>query len=355
MLADLPPDAEGRAAIVRIELSEGDPAADAVTASGEDALALDDAVVAPSPGARRLPVFLVGSAPASVRRVLLADRDVELFQTTLGALRERAADPERPDLDGVLVFAGETPDAPPDGDAVVVAPTGARAFAVAIGEEVRQPRIVSWEQDDPRLRFVSFRDVHVAAMRPIAGAEARTLVQTDRGALVSSLEHPGGEVTLLGFDPDRSDLPDQPGFVIFFRNLLERARQRRAEGGIRAGRIGEPLRVPAPDGTTVEVRCPDGSTARGLSRGGIAIVEVPALPGVFEATVGRRHLFALRNLLSPSESDPNPRARFVTREGGAAVQVEQGAAPREAWAWLAGALLVVLLLEAVWASRKGAT
>ncbi|GAB4111735.1 MAG: hypothetical protein OHK0013_47860 [Sandaracinaceae bacterium] len=355
MLADLPPDAEGRAALVRIELSEGDPSHDTAAAAGEDALALDDAVVVPSPGARRLPVFLVGSAPASVRRVLLADRDVELFQTTLDAFREREADPERADLDGLFVFAGETPATAPDGDAMVIAPSGARAFSVALGDEVRQPRIVSWEQDEPRLRFVSFRDVHVASMRPITGAEARTLVQTDHGALVSSLAHPGGEATILGFDPDRSDLPDQPGFVILFRNILERARQRRAEGGIRAGRIGEPLRVPAPDGAPVEVRCPDGSTARGLSRGGIAIVEVPALPGVFEATVGRRRLFALRNLLSAAESDPRPRARFVTTAGGGEVAIEEGVAPREAWAWLAGALLVVLLLEAAWASRKGAT
>jgi hypothetical protein len=355
MLADLPPDADGRAALVRVELSEGDPAAGAIASSGEDALSLDDAVVAPSPGARRLPVFLVGSAPASVRRVLLADRDVELFQTTLASLQERAADAERTELDGVHVFAGETPASPPDGDALVVAPTGERAFSVTLGPEVRSPRVVSWEEDDPRLRFVSFGDVHVAAMRPITGGAARTLVQTDHGALAASLAHPGGEVTLLGFDPDRSDLPDQPGFVILFRNVLERARQRRAEGGIRAGRIGEPLRVPAPDGATVEVRCPDGSTARGLSRGGVAIVEVPAVPGVFEATVGRRRLFALRNLLSPSESDPRPRARFVTREGGAEVEVSEAAAPREAWAWLAGALLVILLLEAAWASRKGAT
>ncbi len=355
MLADLPPDADGRAALVRIEISGDDPANGAVAAAREDALSLDDAVVAPSPGARRLPVFLVGTAPETVRRVLLADRDVELFQTTLASLAERAARADETELDGVFVFAGEAPAVPPAGDALLVAPTGDSAFGIALGAAVESPRVVSWEEDDPRLRFVSFAGVHVAAMRPITGGGARTLVQTDHGALVSSLSHPGGEATLLAFDPDRSDLPDQPGFVILFRNVLERARVRRAEGGIRAGRIGEPLRVPAPDGATVEVSCPDGSTARGLSRGGVAIVEVPAVPGVFTATVGRRRLFALRSLLSPSESDPSPRARFVTRAGGVEVEVQEAVAPREAWAWLAGVLLVVLMLEAAWATRKGAT
>jgi len=355
MLADLPPDADGRAALVRIQISGDDPAAGGVAAARADALSLDDAVVAPSPGARRLPVFLVGTAPQTVRRVLLADRDVELFQTTLASLAERAARADETELDGVFVFAGEAPGEPPAGDAVVVAPTGDTLFGIPLGPAVESPRVVSWEEDDPRLRFVSFAGVHVASMRPITGAGARTLVQTDHGALVSSLTHPGGEATLLAFDPDRSDLPDQPGFVILFRNVLERARVRRAEGGIRAGRIGEPLRVPAPDGATVEVSCPDGSSARGLSRGGVAIVEVPAVPGVFTATVGRRRLFALRSLLSPSESDPSPRARFVTRAGGVEVEVQEAVAPREAWAWLAGILLVVLMLEAAWATRKGAT
>ncbi|MFO0713233.1 MAG: hypothetical protein U0353_25480 [Sandaracinus sp.] len=287
--------------------------------------------------------------------MLLADRDVELFQTTLAALAERAASDDAADLDGVFVYAGEAPSTPPQGDAIVVAPTTASVFGVSLGEPVPSPRLVSWEEDDPRLRFVSFAGVHVAAMRPVTGAEARTLVQTDHGALVSSLAHPGGEVTIVSFDPDRSDLPDQPGFVILFRNILEQARQRRAEGGIRADRIGEPLRVPAPDGETVEVRCPDGSSARGLSRGGVAIVDVPAIPGVFEASVGRRRLFALRSLLSPIESDPRARARFVTRAGGTDVEVQEAAQPREAWAWLAGVLLLVLVLEAAWATRKGAT
>ncbi|MFO0713232.1 MAG: BatA and WFA domain-containing protein [Sandaracinus sp.] len=64
MLADLPPDAEGRAALVRLELAGDDPAGGRVEASSDDALSLDDLVVAPSPGARRLTVFLVGSAPS---------------------------------------------------------------------------------------------------------------------------------------------------------------------------------------------------------------------------------------------------------------------------------------------------
>lgn len=351
MLADLPPDEEGRAAVVRVELHD----AETTARDHRDALALDDIAVAGSPGARRLPVFLVGNAPASVRRVLLADADVELFQMSLEALTTRMNDPAQTELDGLFVFAGETPTEPPPGNAIVVAPTSPSVFGIPLGAPVQNARVVSWQEGDARLRFVPFADVLVRAQRPIPTGSAQSLVQTDQGTLIASITRPDGQVTLLAFDPDASNFLDQAGFVVFFRNILDGARSARAEGGVAAGRIGESLRVPAPEGTTVEVLSPDGSTARGRSRGGVAIVDVPAWPGAFEVRSERRRLFALRNLLSPAESNPSARARYTSGTGGTATSTQESATPREAWAWLACALLVVLTLEALWATRKGAT
>lgn len=352
--ADLPSDVNASAAVVSVQLSSTDPSAGA--ASGGDAFALDDLVVAPSPGARQLPVFLVGAAPSSVRRVLLADTGVQLFATSLSGLDERRAqDPDAPDLDGVFVFVGGTPSEAPAGDSIVIAPTGDDVFGAAIGAESRDARIVSWDEGDPVLRFVRFRDLHVAAFRPITGASARSLLAVAGGTAIASLTRPDADITLVSFDPDRSDWPDQPSFVIFFRNVLERARERRAEGGIHAGSLGEPLRVPAPDGTSVVIRAPDGSSETALSRGGIAIGETHAIPGVYTAEVGRRRLHALRNLLDPAESDVRPRARFETGTSGGTVTTSEAREPREAWPWLAGALLVILALEALWATRRSAT
>lgn len=355
LTADLPPDANASAAVVSVQLSSTDPTAGAAQGAG-DALALDDLVVAPSPGARQLPVFLVGAAPSSVRRVLLADDDVQLFATSLAGLAERRAqDPDAPDLDGVFVFVGAVPDEAPAGDAIVIAPTADAVFDATLGAETHESRVVSWDEGDPVLRFVRFRDLHVAAFRPITGASARPLLSLSGGTAIASLTRPDAEITLVAFDPDRSDWPDQPSFVIFVRNVLERARQRRAEGGIHAGSLGEPLRVPAPDGTTVVVRAPDGSSDTALSRGGVAIVQTHAIPGVYTAEVGRRRLHALRNLLDPAESDVRPRARFETGSSGGTVSTSEAHEPREAWPWLAGALLVVLALEALWATRRNAT
>ncbi len=347
MPADLPPDAAGRAPVVRVELTRPEGAA------ARDALALDDVAVVPSPGARRLPVFLVGRAPVPVERVLRSDPDVELFATTLDALRERSDDD--PPLDGLFVYSGATPDAAPPGDSVVVAPSGDRVFEVELGEPVERPRIVTWDEEDPRLRFLRLGDVHLGLLRPVTGPAARPLVTTDAGPAVAHIRRPDGETTLVAFDPSQSDWPRQASFVVFWRNLLERARAHRAEGGVAPGALGEPLRVPAPEGEDVEVRTPSGDRRVATSRGGVAVVPVPAEPGVYGVRAGGRELSALRNLTDPAESDLSPRARFT--EGGAEARAEVADADdhREAWPWLAGLLLLVLGAETVWATRRSAT
>lgn len=345
--ADLPPDASGRAPIVRVELS-------LVGAPGggtDDALPLDDVAVAPSPGARRLPVFVVGDAAEPVMRALRADRDVELFATSLAELASRdAAEP----LDGLVVYAGATPADAPPGDSLVLAPTGDTVFGTPLGPEVRRPQIVTWDESDVRLRFVSFADVHLAASRTVRGGQ-RPLVAADAGTIAALLVRPSGETTLLAFDPARSDWPTRPSFVVFFRNVVERARANRAAGGVPAGRTGEPLRVPAPDGSGVEVTTPSGETLRAVSRASVALVPTGAEPGVFEVKVGTRRLFALRNLLDERESDVRPRARFTVAGVGATVRAADRVETAESWPFVAGALLLLLVLEALWATRRGAT
>lgn len=344
MSADFPPDADGRAAIVRIELAA--PRGE----SRDDALALDDLAVVPSPGGRKLPVFLIGRAPPELQRVLVSDEDVELFATTLEAIARREAG--APALDGFFVYAGATPAEAPAGDSVVVAPAGDRVFGVELGPRARAPRIVSWDEEDPRLRFVSLADVHFAAIRPVRGASARALVTTDAGPAIASIVRPNGETTIVALDPAQSDWPADPSFVIFFRNLLERARARRAAGGIAPGRLGEPLRVPAPDGERVTVETPSGTDISAISRGGVAIVPVPPEPGAYRAGAAGRELHALRNLLDASESDVRPRLE-MTRAGraasGGAVEAEEHS---EAWPWFAAALLALLVADAVWATRR---
>jgi len=341
--ADLPPDAAARGSFVRVSVEP---------VGGEDALALDDVAVAPSPAARRLPVFLVGDAPGAVRRVLAADREVELYETSLSRLAAR--DDDAPVLDGLFVYCGEAPDDAPPGDSVVVAPGGDAVFGVALGAPVERPTIVSWEEADARMRFVRFGDVHLGAARPIASASVQPLLTTDAGPVIASLARPDGETTIVALDPADGDWATRPGFVVFFRNLLERARHRRAAGGIGEGALGAPLRVPVRGDGAVVVRTPSGATRRATARGGVAVVAVPAEPGVFVAEVDDRELYALRHLTDAEESDLRPRAVFARSDGGGGVATVEPVEHRESWPWLAAILLALLAIEVLWGTRRGA-
>ncbi len=342
MTADLPPDSRGRASVVRVEISRDE--------GRGDGLALDDVVVAPSPAGRKLPTFLVDCGASPVQRVARADENVELFATTLEALAARDEEEEGA-LDGLHVFCGAVPDRPPPGDSIVIGPVAEHVFEAQLAAPVEHPRIVTWDEEDARLRFVSMSSVHVGAIRPIRSG-ARTLVNSDGGAAISAIERPDGETTILAFDPAASDWPTQVGFVIFFRNVFERARDRRAAGGVPAGTLGEALRVPAPDGERVSVSTPSGTDLSAISRGGLAIVPTGAEPGVYRVAAGHRALFAIRNLLDPVESDLRPRARFTQGGRRTDAVLRERAEHQEAWPWLAAALLIVLALEALWATRK---
>lgn len=342
MNADLPPDSSGRAAVVRIAMHRTD--------NTDDALTLDDVVVIPSPGGRRLPVFMVGTPPAPVERVLRADENVELYRTSIQQLAER--DDDEPTLSGLFIYTGELPPSPPPGDSVVLAPTGDTVFELGVADAVENPRVVTWDEGDPRLRFVALSELHLARLRPLQGGAGRTLVDTDGGAAIASISRLNGETTVLGFDPAQSDWPRQASFVVFFRNLLERARDRRSAGGVAPGSLGEPLRVPAADGVDVSVETPSGSTLTAESRGGVAIVPVSAEPGVYRVSTGDRELHALRSLLDASESDVRARATFTESGGEATAEIAAPEEHAEAWPWLAALLLLLLAAEIGWATRR---
>ena len=342
MAVDLPPDASGRAPVVELRISPAE-------GSAADALPEDDLAVVPSPGQGKLPVFLVGTAPAPVERVVRADTNAEVFRTDLARLAERDEDADP--LEGLFIYTGDVPDEAPAGDSVVIAPVAGEVFELTIGEEAQGPRILTWDEADPRLRFTSFQDVHLGSLRPIRGPAARSLVTTSEGAAIAAVQRSTGETTVLGFDPSRSDWSAQPSFVVFFRNLLERARARRAGGGIPPGTLGDPLRIPAADGVEVSVETPSGESLEAVGRGGLAVVPVPAEPGVFSVSVDGVPRFALRSLLDAAESDLSPRLEVT--EGGERAEGALDAAQErtESWPWVAGALLLLLLLEVLWASR----
>jgi hypothetical protein len=286
------------------------------------------------------------------------DPGVELFETSLSRLAERGDDVA---LDGLVVYAGATPSAAPGGPVVVVRPSGPDVFGAPLGAGVPRAVVTRWQEDDALLRFVALGDLELAEVRPLGG-DVRPLVHTAAGVAVGVLPRVNGDVTIVATDPDRGRWARTPGFVIFFRNLLDQARALRAAGGIPQAELGAALRVVAPDGAEVVVRSPDGATLRGVSRAGMALVPVPPVSGVFVARVGDAERVGLRHVLRSEASDLQPRAQVLERRG-AASPPDEGApsaltgavdVERALYPLLALALLLVAALEVAWATRRGA-
>lgn len=345
--AALPPDTAGRAALVTVELTHD--------REDVDALDLDDVVVIPSPGSAKLPVFLVGPPPRSVKRVLQADPMVELFETDLETLAAGDSSPE--ELDGLLIFTGSTPDEPTPGDSVVIIPAEnaeepAKLFGLELGAPVEAARVTTWDEQDAKLRFVALANITLGTLRPLKGAAGRSLIETTAGTAAAVLAHHRGEVTVLAFDPSQGGWSRDPSFVIFFRNLLEGARRRRLQGGIPPDDLGEPLRVAAADGTRVEVVTPSGDRMTARSRGGVALVSIPPEPGAFHVDVGSKQLYGLRSLRNRQESDLRPRGRILAGDRPVEATTATVRTHRERWPYVVFVLLLFLVAECLVATRR---
>ena len=345
MTADIPPDPSSSAQFVQVQL-----APDESTRATGDALALDDVAAIGSPATARLPVFIVGNASGPLERVLRSDPRVDLYTTSLALLAQRSA--TDPPLDGLHVYVEQVPSEPPRGDCVVVAPSGNDVWGARLGAATTSPRVITWDDAHPSLRFVSFANVHLGKARAIGGAFGRVLLTTDQGPVISEIARRDGLVTLIAFDPSESDWPTHASFVVFFRNLLERARARRAEGGIAGASVGEPLTVTTTDGEEVTATAPSGDTFSSTARGALAIVPIGSEAGIYRVSAAGKTLYAVRNLLSAEETDTSQRGRISTEDQTAVQATAPPDTPAEMWPWLAAVLLVVLVLEALWATRR---
>ena len=107
--------------------------------------------------------------------------------------------------------------------------------------------ITSWENGDPRMRFLTLDGVHVAkanALKPDGATQE--LIRTQQGTIATDISTATRTGTLLGFDVGDSDWPLKASYVLFMRNVLEQARAHRAHGMTGPARAGEPLRVSHP-------------------------------------------------------------------------------------------------------------
>lgn len=214
-----------------------------------DPLDRDDRAVVLVPSSPKLPVVIVGAqAGASpVARALAADPQLAL--TLLDAEAYTRADVPS---DALEVFLDLCPSARKGRDAIVFGPPPGRCLEVDVADPSPTLRTLSgFRSDDPRVRFLSFDDVHAehaTTLRPRGGEGI--LAEDRRGALVVDASTPARMLSVVGFSLAHSDFAAKRSFVVFLRNLTELAERHRTRAGRTDLRAGEAATLAVPEDVT---------------------------------------------------------------------------------------------------------
>lgn len=321
--------------------------------SPHDALEVDDVAYGRVPAGDKLPVLIVSSDGSSaspwLERVVLADPMVSVTKANLASL----ATPTGIDPEAFLVIDGACPQNPPGGDLLIVNPPAGKCMGTMVGATIENPAITSWENGDPRMRFLTLDGVHVAkasSLKPDGATQE--LIRTQQGTIATDISTSTRTGTLLGFDVGDSDWPLKASYVLFMRNLLELARTHRAHGITGPARAGEPLRVAIPGtATNVEALGPSGEKIDVSVRGGLAVLPDTPRVGLYRLSwqgpqAGTTIVPA--NLTSAAESDLTPKPLEAQGEG---IKVASAGAEPDAhneWTWVLALIALAFIVFDVW-------
>lgn len=258
------------------------------------------------------------------------------------------------DARDVWVFDGVVPDRLPEGNVLLIAPDRAVDWLPYEGtrEPDQEPKAAA--TDDSLLRYVDWRDVHVAKSAVLGEMPGmKTLVQAGFMDLVRAGTINGRRVVIVGFDLHDSDLPLRPAFPIFMQNVAAWLAPAQA-APIGPAHPGELLAIPLTPGATERVlTAPDGQKQSIQASGTSWMLEVPDRIGLYRidetlATGHKSRFFAVQ--MNEDQSDITPKTiRMGTKANAQAGDGEKpeasAAGSRELMAWLGALALLAMFAE----------
>jgi len=210
------------------------------------------------------------------------------------------------------------------------------------GGVAERPEITSVDRSHPVNSYLSYADVHVESVaRREVSPWLHPIVSAAGDALIFAGARNERRVVMIGFDLAQSDLPLKVEFPILLANAAGWLAGRDAQAIERTVRAGQPVIIHTTQ-TSATIRLPDGDEQTVAARDGAVAFADTLRAGVYQ--VKDAPPFAA-SLLSESESNTAPRDSIKTRAGEISGQVETFKTEREAWRWLALAVLAVLSFE----------
>jgi hypothetical protein len=299
----------------------------------EDDLASDNLAYAYLPDARRPRVAVISDNPFLLQAIAANDSldarkvgtDVPLASfdcvVTDGAIAANVIESGRPLL--------------------AINPSDVAGWWRASGAQ-EHPEITSVDRGHPVNSYLSYADVHIESMtRREASGWLRPVVSATSDGLILAGEEHSRRVVMIGFDLAQSDLPLKVEFPILLANAAAWLAGRDTPASERAVHTGQPVVIRTTQANAT-VRPPDGDEQSVTPRDGAIAFADTLRAGMYQ--VRDAPPFAA-SLLSESESNTAPRDSIKTRTGEVSGQVETFKAEREAWRWLALAVLAVLSFE----------
>ena len=213
--------------------------------------------------------------------------------------------------------------------------------------------------DSPLLQFVQWSGVDIRRARTISAPWARPLIEAEGGPLLLTGERDGHRVAILTFALQDSDLPLQIAFPVLIANITNWLTPGRAFDAPAGIRPGEPVAITPGAGTSVVlVQKPDGTRWRESVAEERIIFDESEQLGLYEVLLrdagGDRSAgrFAV-NLFALQESDIRPADNLQLGQATVRAATAEDVGQRELWPWLAGAALIILVVE-WWVYFRGA-
>jgi hypothetical protein len=323
----------------------------------DDALAIDNHVVAPIDPPRQVRVLVVSDRSDMrwfLNREFVESLEIKDFRVMTGAEYESAPDKAltvegRSAYDLVVLDNHDTSRLPP-GDYLFLGGLP-RVEGYAWGEEIEGRVLALWKEDHPLLRSVGVDRIFIAKWRRLNLPEHTVkLIEGEDSTVMAMVTEPGHRYVITAFDVLDTNLPLQPAFPIFLQNAVMYL----AGGGLldegRLIRPGDTISLPVPPGAqNARIDLPDGGEEE---------VEVPGRhsmtyahtyqTGVYKAVFDDKprttSVFAA-NTLDPVESLVVPNDSFTVGAEKIASVTGMVKVNEPLWPWAVGAALVFLLVE----------